>query len=685
MAKTSSVLPFIINVVNTAFGVTVLAVPYCFHQCGLILGTMLLFASSYASKKSCSLLLRSAQISRKRDFESLGFHVGGFLGKLIVEMSLIGYLVGTAIAWFVIIGDVSPAVVSSLFGIEKTWGLRLFLIVAIGVCVVLPLSLVKDITSLSSASNVAIGIYSIFVLQLLFSTLPRILSGDWLDRANFWKPDGVLQCLPIFAISFLCQTVIFVLYDALPEPSVKKMEHVVDTAMDIVLLLSFTVGFSGYVRYFDDGIQGDLLNNYKHDFISEFIRLGFCISTILSFPLLVFPCRSSINSLISSTRLDVTPAGGTYIPHDRFFVITCLLIIGTVICGVLFPSVEFVMALVGATMGAMLTFILPSYIFLNVSGEDNSKAVAKVLFVTGICLLCLSTFSVLSISESQMKEAEMAPVLQPPVLNPPTLEPNTTFVKSSEQVKKFEVLLNKNEKSNKSTLQGGEVHDEMKRNIIDEQKVLVPQRNTAEVVEDSRKEPALPREGIVRQLPVDGQKLAEGRKPVEDQDTRLAEKRLIQQPDANLDSKKKDDSEEKDPTLNDEVRIAGERKILNNGEDVNTITVQQNKPRTNTSLADERTFVVDKERSVEQNLGSENIVRNKSIADINTETVGRETKQDEMKDQNTLTNNSESRMDSIKSLRKILPPLLLRKQLEQSRIKLIERSRRKTSSDDGDF
>ena len=95
-------------------------------QCGLILGTMLLFASSYASKKSCSLLLRSAQISRKRDFESLGrlakfmldvfgssiycvvlfmcelkltrmcllvtftgFHVGGFLGKLIVEMRLV--------------------------------------------------------------------------------------------------------------------------------------------------------------------------------------------------------------------------------------------------------------------------------------------------------------------------------------------------------------------------------------------------------------------------------------------------------------------------------------------------------------------------------------------------------------------------------------------------------------------
>ena len=44
----------------------------------------------------------------------------------------------------------------------------------------------------------------------------------------------------------------------------------------------------------------------------------------------------------------------------------------------LFFSVEFVIALVGATMGAMLTLILPSYIFLRISGEDTSKAEAKV-------------------------------------------------------------------------------------------------------------------------------------------------------------------------------------------------------------------------------------------------------------------------------------------------------------------
>lgn len=45
-----------------------------------------------------------------------------------------------------------------------------------------------------------------------------------------------LTCNFVFSNS-----VIFVLYEALPDPCVNKMEHVVNTAMDIVFLLSFTV------------------------------------------------------------------------------------------------------------------------------------------------------------------------------------------------------------------------------------------------------------------------------------------------------------------------------------------------------------------------------------------------------------------------------------------------------------
>lgn len=62
------------------------------------------------------------------------------------------------------------------------------------------------------------------------------------------------------------------------------------------------------------------------------------------------------------------------------------------------------------------------------------------------------------------------------------------------------VVLDKIEKSNNSKNErvGHEVE---KRSIIDEQKIVVPQTNTAEVVQESRKEPALPQEGIVKKIP----------------------------------------------------------------------------------------------------------------------------------------------------------------------------------------
>jgi hypothetical protein len=321
-------------------------------------------------------------------------------------------------------------------------------------------------------------------------------------------------------------------------------------------------------------------------------------------------------------------------------------------------------------------------------------------------------------------------------------------------------LLNKFGKTNKSTVQGKEVDEKDKKSIIDEEKVLVPpQRNTAEVIKESRKEPALPQEGIVGQLPdkeqklaegqkfvarqklvegqkpvdgqkpVEGQKLVEGQKhvvgqkPVEGQDTvlRHADKKLLQQADANLNSKdtdlrnqptegdlkhlldtkhqnaepkqnerlrrvpdqealkpheevlKKKESEEKDRALNDEVRVAGERKILTNGDndvasDLKTNTAQS---KINASTTDENKLIIDKDQPLEKDT-SQNIVRNKTIVNVNTETIERDTKPLSRSIKDETTDNSETRNDSIKSSRNIRAPLLKRL-FKQSRRKLRQR------------
>lgn len=61
--------------------------------------------------------------------------------------------------------------------------------------------------------------------------------------------------------------------------------------------------------------------------------------------------------------------------------------------------------------------------------------------MAGICLFCLSTFSVLSISETHIKEVEVEHIDRPvaPMINPPTFKPNSTFPKPSVDVENSEV------------------------------------------------------------------------------------------------------------------------------------------------------------------------------------------------------------------------------------------------------
>ena len=45
-------------------------------------------------------------------------HTFGGAGKLMVEISIIGLLMGTCVAFHVIIGDLGPAIISKLLGVE---------------------------------------------------------------------------------------------------------------------------------------------------------------------------------------------------------------------------------------------------------------------------------------------------------------------------------------------------------------------------------------------------------------------------------------------------------------------------------------------------------------------------------------------------------------------------------------
>lgn len=52
------------------------------------------------------------------------FHLFGKLGKVTVELCIIMFLMGTCIAFFVVMGDLGPQIIGDTFNIKNTVALR---------------------------------------------------------------------------------------------------------------------------------------------------------------------------------------------------------------------------------------------------------------------------------------------------------------------------------------------------------------------------------------------------------------------------------------------------------------------------------------------------------------------------------------------------------------------------------
>eukprot|EP00198_Chlamydomonas_reinhardtii_P010547 XP_001699884.1 amino acid transporter [Chlamydomonas reinhardtii] len=295
-----------LNLVNCILGAGVLGYPFCFRSCGLVLGTLLMAVSIFASRFSYNLLLYCSQISNKRTYEDLADQAIGRGGRQVVELCTAALNLGCIVAYLNILADVLSAVAGTIIppGAEPS---RNAYIMGVSLFGALPVALL----------GVSVGFVVLFaVVVVIFSLAPVTAAAAAASPLVLWEPEGLLVAFPVIVFSFTAHPYYLGIFNNLQAATFSRMTKVTNLAMGLSSLLYFIVGVGGYIT-FRNRTAGDLLRNFGAADVDGIrgayeraIKLCYGISILGSIPLVILPFYSIMAPLVLGNDLAALTSGG---------------------------------------------------------------------------------------------------------------------------------------------------------------------------------------------------------------------------------------------------------------------------------------------------------------------------------------------------------------------------------------
>eukprot|EP01119_Soliformovum_irregulare_P022061 TRINITY_DN7471_c0_g1_i1.p1 TRINITY_DN7471_c0_g1~~TRINITY_DN7471_c0_g1_i1.p1 ORF type:complete len:555 (-),score=145.96 TRINITY_DN7471_c0_g1_i1:9-1673(-) len=361
----------VFNMTNTIIGGGMLALPFAMHQCGLVLGSLLLLLVGVLCNFSAYLTIEAANMSHAKSYRQLAQLCLGKYGGIAVDVSMIVFLLGACVGYIVIIGDIA----TPFLGLLPIWGedfnhclWRMVLMLAVTVFILYPLTALKRIDSLRWTSALALVCIFYLVITIIIQS-GMALHRDPVDvhlKIKYVSLSwDVFSVLPIIAFAFTFHMSIFPIMNEMKQP--ERIYGVVNWSMGICVVCYMLVSILGYLTFFDKTSDNILKNYPDGDVMIDIGKGALFFIMCFSFPLLGHTARIIFDELFFRKKsISGEDVVDYHCPRWRRIAEATGLVGIALGLGILVPGISFVFGIVGASAGNFVVYIAPGYFFIRI-------------------------------------------------------------------------------------------------------------------------------------------------------------------------------------------------------------------------------------------------------------------------------------------------------------------------------
>uniref|UniRef100_A0A8C7XHM8 Solute carrier family 38 member 6 n=1 Tax=Oryzias sinensis TaxID=183150 RepID=A0A8C7XHM8_9TELE len=307
----------VFNLMNAIMGSGILGLAYAMANTGIISFCFLLMLVACLAAYSIHLLLKLCDqtVSLLTDFlNSL---------QVLVGVTIIVQNIGAMSSYLFILKSELPAAIRSFLSPGESGNAwyddgRL-LLVLIAVCIILPLAMLPRIGFLGYTSSISFLFMLYFAVVVVVKkwSIPCPLPHNTTTLYGTSKISNVSEndctpklfvvsiksayAIPTMAFSFLCHTAVLPIYCELERPTKPRMQKVANIGIALSFFLYFISSLFGYLTFYNH-VGTELLLAYNsylpRDILVLTVRLAILISVLLTVPLIHFPARKAVISLL---------------------------------------------------------------------------------------------------------------------------------------------------------------------------------------------------------------------------------------------------------------------------------------------------------------------------------------------------------------------------------------------------